>query len=201
MRQNGEEGAAVMKIRRIKMCLRDNRGSATVEMAVLMPMIAVLMILLIYMALYLYDRSVIYGDAYLAALRASALTEEEGGEVYAKADAWFTSLQEGQLIAASDVSRFLAVDAEGVEISYQGEVVVPVISGGTIFERWGSYLFSGKAYAVRHRPVTFIRRCRVMERMLCENGALAGEALVHTDGENAQEQKGWTGDGFGYNSD
>ncbi|MDE5819210.1 MAG: pilus assembly protein [Lachnospiraceae bacterium] len=145
---------------------KDARGSATIEMAVLMPMIAVLMILLIYLALYLYDRTVLYGDAYLAALRASELSEERSEEVYAKADAWFSSLKEGQLIALSEMSRELTVDAKGVRILYNGEVVVPIMTGNMIFDQWESFCFSGDAYAARHRPVTFIRRCRVLEELL-----------------------------------
>lgn len=151
------------------MLRKDARGSATIEMAVLMPMIAVLMILLIYLALYLYDRTVLYGDAYLAALRASELSEERSEEVYAKADAWFTSLKEGQLIALPEVSRELTVDAKGVRILYNGEVVVPIMAGSTIFEQWESFCFSGNAYAAWHRPVTFIRRCRVLEELFEQN--------------------------------
>lgn len=154
----------------MKRLQRDARGSATVEMAVLMPMFLILMILLIYMGLYLYDRTVVYGDAYLAALRASELTEEKSEEVYAKADTWFTGLQKGQLIALPEVTRELTVDAKGVRIVYCGEVVVPVMSGSPYFGQWGSYSFSGDAYAAWHRPVTLIRRWRVMEKLLGQNG-------------------------------
>lgn len=145
---------------------KDGRGSATVEMAVLMPMILILMILLIYMALYLYDRSVLYGDAYLAALGASEQPEADHETLYAKADACFAALQEGQLIALSKATHELTVDADGVRISYSGEVAVPVMAESKVFQEWGSYVFSDNAYAGRHRPVTFIRRCRVLERML-----------------------------------
>lgn len=163
---------------------KDTRGSATIEMTVLMPMIVVLMILLIYLALYLYDRTVLYGDAYLAALRASAFTEETSEEIYGRADTWFTSLQEGQLIALQEVWRELTVDAGGVRILYGGEVVVPVISDSTFFEQWGSYSFSGEAYAARHRPVTFIRRCRVLENLTGQNGETERE-----DRESVEEAK------------
>lgn len=147
---------------------KDMRGSATIEMAVLMPIMMLLILLLIYMALYLYDRSVLYGDAYLAALRASGKPETGSEELYAEADAVFTLLQEGQLIALPAVARELNVDADGVRIRYNGEVIVPVMETSIIFERWKSYAFSGEAYAQRHRPVTFIRRCRVLERLLQE---------------------------------
>lgn len=146
----------------------DERGSATIEMAVLMPMILILMILLIYLALYLYDRSVLYGDAYLAAFIASEQPEEDNETLYAEADACFSALQEGQLIALSKVLYELTVDADGVEISYSGEVAVPVMEGSTVFREWESYVFSDSAYAARHRPVTFIRRCRILERMLSQ---------------------------------
>lgn len=159
---------------------RDRRGSATIEMAVLMPMILIIMILLIYMAFYLYDRTVLYGDAYLAALRASELTGEAGATVYAKADTEFTALQEGQLMAMSEVLRELVVDADGVRILYGGEVIVPVVSGSSVFAQWESYAFSGEAYAARHKPVTFIRRCRVLERLL-EGSSEAEEERPETE--------------------
>lgn len=163
---------------------KDARGSATVEMAVLMPIILILMILLIYMALYLYDRSVLYGDAYLAALRASALTGQTSDEVYVRADTEFTGLQEGQLIAISEILRELTVDADGVRIAYGGGVVVPVMAESRIFTQWESYSFSGEAYAARHRPVTFIRRCRVLEKLL--GGDEGNVQPSMGDGENAQ---------------
>lgn len=145
---------------------KDGRGSATVEMAVLMPIILILMILLIYLALYLYDRSVLYGDAYLAALGASEQPDADNETLYAKADACFAALQEGQLIALPKVQHELTVDTDGVKISYSGVVLVPVMAESTIFEEWGSYVFSDHAYVGRHRPVTLIRRCRVLERIL-----------------------------------
>lgn len=163
------------------MLRRDARGSATVEMTVLMPMILMLMILLVYMALYLYDRTVLYGDAYLAALRASEFTEEQSSEVYARADTWFTSLQEGQLIALPEAWRELTVDADSVRIVYGGEVVVPVMQNSTIFEQWGSYSFSGEVCASRHRPVTFIRRCRVLEKLFEQSGETEGGQLAEPE--------------------
>lgn len=144
---------------------QDERGSATVEAAVIVPIIFVILWLVIYMGLYLYDRNVVYFDAYLSAFRAAELTETDNEEAYSEAAAQMEQAIEGQLIALPEITQEITVTWKGVQITYSGEVVVPVMQNGLLFEEWGSYAFAGEAHAERHRPVTFIRRCRALEKL------------------------------------
>ncbi len=144
---------------------QDERGSATVEAAVIVPIILVILWLVIYMGLYLYDRNVIYFDAYLSAFRAAELAGTGNEEVYSEAAVQMEQAIEGQLIALPEVSQEITVTRKGVQIAYSGEVVVPVVQNGLLFGEWASYAFAGEARAERHRPVTFIRRCRALEKL------------------------------------
>lgn len=164
---------------------RDARGSATVELTVIAPILLIIMLLLVYMGLYLYDRTVLYADAYLAAFRAAQMTEQSNEDVYVEAGRQIADAMEGQLIALPEVDREITVTYQGVRITYSGEVSVPVIQSGSPFETWGSYAFEGEAYAARHRPVTFIRRCRLLFRL-----AEQEETEKSEEPEESKEQNG-----------
>lgn len=164
---------------------RDVRGSATVELTVIAPILLIIMLLLVYMGLYLYDRTVLYADAYLAAFRAAQMTEQSNEEVYAEVGRQIADAMEGQLIALPEVDREITVTYQGVRITYSGEVSVPVIQSGSPFETWGSYAFEGEAYAARHRPVTFIRRCRLLLRLAEQNETEEAE-----EADESKEQDG-----------
>lgn len=167
---------------------RDARGSATVELTVIAPILLIIMLLLVYMGLYLYDRTVLYADAYLAAFRAAQMTEQSNEEVYAEAGRQIADAMEGQLIALPDVEREITVTNQGVRITYSGEVSVPVIQSGSLFEEWGSYAFEGEAYAAMHRPVTFIRRCRLLFRLAEQEETEKSQEAE--EAEESKEQKG-----------
>lgn len=155
----------------MKKVRHNDRGSAVIEMAVIAPILLVIMILMIYMGLYLYNVNVLYGDAYLAAFRAVQMTDGENGERYAEAGGQLETLLEGQLIALKQVEREITADQKGVRIGYRGSVPVPIVQSGSLFERWECFVLEGEAGASLHRPVTFIRHCRLLERLLGQEQA------------------------------
>ena len=58
---------------------------------------------------------------------------------------------------------------EGIEISFAGEVEVPVIGENSFFSEWQVFAVDEVVSALRHRPVTFIRQCRKLERLVEES--------------------------------
>ena len=145
------------------------KGSATVELSILMPMICVLIIVLMYMGFYLYDRTVMYADAYLAALYGVENPQLDNEEAYEKAAVVLSKQMEGQLIALPEPETEICVTYEGIEISFTGEVEVPVIGENSFFSEWRVFAMDEAVSALRHRPVTFIRQCRKLERLVEES--------------------------------
>ncbi len=144
------------------------RGNATVEVSILMPMLCVLIILLMYLGFYLYDRTVLYADSYLAALQGVSDADMTNEEAYRQVTDSLEMQMEGQLIAVSKMETGVTVTYDEVIVSYESEVEVPVIGENPFFAEWGVFEISGVVSAARHRPVTFIRQCRKLERLLEE---------------------------------
>ncbi len=145
------------------------KGSATVELSILMPMICVLVILLMYMGFYLYDRTVLYADAYLAALHGVENPLIDNEAAYEKTRALLAEQMEGQLIALPEPETDICVTYDGVEVSFVGNVEVPIIEEQSFFTEWRVFAIEGTVSASRHRPVTFIRQCRKLENLVEES--------------------------------
>lgn len=148
------------------------RGSATVELSILMPMICVLIIVLMYMGFYLYDRTVLYADAYLAALYGVENPLLDNESAYKKTAEVLEEQMDGQLIALPEPETEICVTYEGVEVSFTGDVEIPIIGQQSFFSEWSVLAIDGMVSASRHRPVTFIRQCRKLEKLVedRENG-------------------------------
>lgn len=145
------------------------KGSATIELSILMPMICVLIILLMYMGFYLYDRTVLYADAYLAALHGIENPLLDNETVYEKTRTLLVEQMNGQLIALSEPETDICASYDGVEISFLGNVEVPIIGEQSFFSEWGIFTIDGSVSVSRHRPVTFIRQCRKLENLVEES--------------------------------
>ena len=142
------------------------RGSATIEMSILMPMLVVILLLLIYMSFYLYDRTMMYCNAYVAALYGVEDPDESNEESYEKVKARIEELLQGQTIAMTETGMDIQVDYQGIRIDFCGNVDVP-IAGETIFwGEWNRFDVCGAVSVQRHKPVTFIRQCRKIEQLI-----------------------------------
>ncbi len=142
------------------------RGSATLEMSILMPMLCILLILLIYMGFYLYDRTVLYCDAYLSALYAVCEPDSKNEDAYITADENMQESVKEQLIAMPSVRVGVTVDYGQVRVDYEGAVEVPIADQNIFFQEWNAFQISESCTAKRHKPVTFIRQCRKAEQLL-----------------------------------
>ena len=119
----------------------------TIEASMIMPMVLCILVICIYAAFLLYDRCILYQDAYLVCLRESYRKDEDSPSVDT---AWMDE-------EASDVvgSRAFAVDllsgeesSDGEWAWYQGTAVVAPAVFGTFFlmpqEIW-NIAFSAKS--------------------------------------------------------
>lgn len=142
------------------------KGSATVELSILMPMICVLLMVLMYLGFYLYDRTVLYADAYLAALSGVEDPALDNEEAYREAAEVLAMQMEKQLIALPEPQTEICVTYDGIEVTFTGNVEVPILGENSFFSEWDVFAVSGAVSASRHRPVTFIRQCRKLEKLV-----------------------------------
>lgn len=163
---------------------RGARGSATIELSILMPMLCVLILLLLYLGLYLYNRTVLYGDAYLAAYQGTFDAGAANEEAYRIAENELQERMEHQLVALDAIQTEVTVTYEEVAVSYEGSMAVPIAADNPFFDRWNLFAISGEVSAKRHRPVTFIRQCRKLEQLLETNE----EGEGYGDGSGAESE-------------
>ena len=146
--------------------VRGVSGSATIEMSILTPMLCVLIIVLLYLGIYLYNRTVLYGSAYLAAYAGVSEANVENEEAYRMADNQMREQMEGRLIAMDVLDPEITVTYDEVTVSYEGNMILPIATKNIFFERWNLFEIGGEVSAQRHRPVQFIRQCRKLEALL-----------------------------------
>lgn len=141
------------------------KGSATVELSILMPMICMLIWLLLYLGLYLYNRTVLYGAAYLAAYRSAYKADAANEDAYLIADRELQEQMDHQLVVMNGIQTDITVTYDEVLVSYEGGMEVPFLDEHSPFHEWGLFRVQEEVSAKRHKPVTFIRQCRKLERL------------------------------------
>ena len=142
------------------------KGSATIEMSILLPMLMVILLLLIYMSFYLYDRTALFCNSYVAAIYAVADPDEANEDSYEKALGQMESLLQGKLIGMTKPAVKIVIDYGEVHISYQGEVEIPIAGQTIFFGEWKAFHIQEEVSVRRHKPVTFIRQCRKVEQLV-----------------------------------
>lgn len=147
------------------MMKKTEKGSATVELSILMPMICTLILLLLYLGLYLYNRTVLYGAAYLAAYRSVFKANAANEDAYLVADRELQEQMDRQLVVMNGIQTDITVTYDEVLVSYEGRMEVPFIDEHSPFHDWGLFYVQEEVSAKRHKPVTFIRQCRKLEKL------------------------------------
>ena len=128
-----------------------------------MPVIIPILVLMIYFAFYIYDRGVIYGDVYIAALRACEDTDADNQTTWLKAHTELETLRENQTLALTEQDSEIRVSYTEVAIDFTGGVVTPIYSGANLFTELSYLQITGQVKVSRHKPVTFIRQCRKIQ--------------------------------------
>ncbi len=138
------------------------KGSFTIEAAFLFPLILTVIVMIIYAAFFLHDRSVLNAAAYQAALRGSIIRTGDA-EAKVTADKAANEIIKKSIIGMTELSHNIYIDQDKIIVTYSGKLLVPA---GTVFmniKGSDSMNIAVKSYAKRKDPVLFVRECRIIE--------------------------------------
>lgn len=138
----------------MKDCLKDNRGSFTVEAAVIIPFIILVLTAVIILSFFLYDKCALERAAAMAALRGSQEVWEDNNIRYQKTDEGIGAVLENNLLGTSCVEKHVEVKKDQVCVLLKMQ-----------YQWWN---FSAQAEKGVVNPITFIRNCRKAEGVIKE---------------------------------
>lgn len=101
-------------------------GYFTVEAALLLPFIFVILVFMIFLSFYCYNRCVLEQCAYAAALRGSSNRFANTQEAYEEAAGAAEELAAAKLFAVKECKASVRVTALTVTVSYECEVNMPI---------------------------------------------------------------------------
>ncbi len=135
------------------------------EAALVLPFVTFIITMLLFLAIYCYDRCVMEQCAYEAALRGSSNRFRENTLASQEAMNAAATLTEGKLFALKDLNYEVTVDMNRVTVSYSAQLNMPFISW--IREEFGvrDFKIEVKREALRNRQVTLIRAFRKINRL------------------------------------
>lgn len=140
-------------------------GYFTVEAAMVLPFVTMIIVMLMFMTIYCYNRCVLEQCAYEAALRGSSNRFRENSLASQEAMQAAATLTEGKLFALKNLNYEVTVDMNKVMVTYTADFQMPLIGG--IAEVFGNQGFKleVKREALRNRQVTLIRAFRKINRL------------------------------------
>lgn len=107
-----------MKINRnSKLVSRGLQASSTIELSFIMPVVLIIMVTLIYLSLFLYNRVVISRTAYIAALRASQLELESSSKQRQEAEDTIKECLSKELFGTKSYHKEVNVNLQRVSVS------------------------------------------------------------------------------------
>ena len=130
----------------MKKSRNDNRGSFTIEAAVIISFLFFVITGLLFLSFFLYDRCVVERTAAMAALRGSEAVWEDNPIRYQRADEAVREILTGRLLGADFVEKSVTVSGSRVTVSLSMKF------------KWWSFKAETEKKAVN--PVLFIRNCR-----------------------------------------
>lgn len=130
----------------MKKIAHDNRGSFTIEAAVIISFLVFVITGFLFLSFFLYDRCVVERAAAMAALRGSEAIWEDNNIRYQRADEAVNDILTGRLLGADSVEKSVKVSGNQV-----------IVSLSMKFKWWE---FQAKAEKRAVNPVLFIRNCR-----------------------------------------
>ncbi|MBQ6787267.1 MAG: pilus assembly protein [Lachnospiraceae bacterium] len=101
-------------------------GYFTVEAALLLPFVIMIIVFMIFLSFYCYDRCILEQCAYAAALRGSSNRFANTQEAYEEATGAAETLIEGKLFAVREVNTTVRVSGLAVTVSYECKMNMPV---------------------------------------------------------------------------
>lgn len=132
-------------------------GYFTVEAALLMPMVLLFTTTMIFVAFFMYDRSMLEHCAYEAALRGSSSLIMDNDEAYERTLEAAVSLIDDKIFAAGDVSYDITVTGNEIKVIYECDVNVPLLSWLHEYVPGADFHIKADGCAPRVRAVDDIR--------------------------------------------
>lgn len=149
---------------------RKEKGSSTIEASLIMPFILTIIVLLVYLSFFLYNRVELTADAYLCALRGSRMEQDNAKETYQRMKKESKRLIKGNLLWADSCREEMKVKGNTIHVTYSMSIQIP---GKVIFDRafnnntW-NYTITKKVKKLQ--PVSFIRKCRKLTSINKQSG-------------------------------
>lgn len=123
----------------------------TVEAAMIMPSVILLMALLLYISFFLYNRCILSQDAYLLAFRGSIQREADGNAVQGYIEESAKDQFGNKYIGMKLLEKSLEVSNKKVTVK---------LEGGTV----NGWVLTAAGQAERNDPVEYIRKIRLMKK-------------------------------------
>lgn len=139
------------------------KGYMTLEASVIMPWVIFIFVFLIYMSFYLYDKCVLFQDAYALCLRGSIQKEEDGAVNY------INTHMSGQFgkkyFGTNNVQGSVERCGQEIKVYAACNVKMPFNHFMTMAKA-GGWQIQTEARAKIINPTKVIRRCRMIEKIL-----------------------------------
>lgn len=140
-------------------------ASVTLEAAIIVPFIVIIIMLLLYLSFFLHNRCVISQITYISALR-GCLSEETGEKREQELLKEEKDLLQGRTIVGNGTNLEHKIENEKVTVNGVNCLNIPFAALTKEFRLKNSWTFSVKYKAENIDAVTFIRRCRKLENIL-----------------------------------
>lgn len=138
----------------LKETFRDNKGSFTVEAAVVISFLVLVIAAIISLSFFLYNKCSIERAAAMAALRGSRAVWEDQNTRYGEAEKGINEILASNLLGNYQVATSIQVKGNDIEVALKMQ-----------FQQWE---FQAEAAKKAVNPVAFIRNCRKLEGVIKE---------------------------------
>ena len=136
------------------------KGSSTVEMAFLIPLVTMMIILLLSLGIFLYNRSVLTAYASAAALRGSRQQDCSNEEIYNIVTTEIDRLVSCRLLFLDDYEKKVSIKGDEVTVTLGIEQKIPLIGICEPLLKKDTWSFAVTKTSKIQNPVFFIRNCK-----------------------------------------
>lgn len=141
------------------------KGSSTIELSLIMPMLLTIFAFLIYLSFFLYNRVQVTANAYICALKGSRMEQEGAQETYQHMKKESNKLMEDSLLAIDEYKEQIEIKGNDIQVTYDISQQVPgsVILSNIFSQSVWNFQITKRTKKLQ--PVFFIRNCRKITNM------------------------------------
>ena len=144
------------------------KGSFTVETALIMPIVLLVILIVFFFVLYMYNRSVMQNAAYRGVTQVFYYSSESNEYIKEECSRVVLKDLENSLVGVKNAEVEIEVSDDRVEITVDGRLNVPEIISpkGTVFEElWNYEIYAKEA---RYNPAEIIIKGQNLENIVNE---------------------------------